>query len=67
MANLERIAYMNHRIKTRGFVTLPIGEYHNEIISRVMKYSPECEIVSPPSLRKEWLDHIKSIYEKYCK
>ena len=48
-------------------ITLPIGEYHNEIISRVMRYSPECEIVSPPSLRKEWLDHIKSIYEKFCK
>ena len=42
-------------------ITLPIGEYHNEIISRVMRYSPA------PALRKEWLDHIKAIYEKYCK
>ena len=48
-------------------ITLPIGEYHNEIIARVMRYSPECEIVSPPALRKEWLDHIKTIYEKFCK
>ena len=48
-------------------ITLPIGEYHYEIIARVMRYSPECEIVSPPALRREWLDHIKKIYEKFCK
>lgn len=48
-------------------ITLPVGERHNEIIARVMAHSPDCEIVSPASLREQWLDNIRRLYEKFCK
>ena len=47
-------------------ITLPVGERDKEIIARVLSYSPDSEIVSPPELRGKWLDRLKTMYEKFC-
>jgi predicted DNA-binding transcriptional regulator YafY len=46
-------------------ITLPIGERHSEIIARVLSYSPDSEIISPPELRENWLETIRKMYERH--
>ena len=47
-------------------ITLPVGDRDKEILARVLSYSPDSEIVSPPQLREKWLERIKTLYEKFC-
>ena len=47
-------------------ITLPVGERDKEIIARVLSYSPDSEIVSPPELREKWQARIRELYEKFC-
>ncbi len=46
-------------------ITIPVGERDNEIIARVLAYSPDSEIISPPELKEKWLETIRKMYEKY--
>lgn len=48
-------------------ITLPVGDRDKEILARVLSYSPDSEIVSPPALREKWLERIRTLYEKFCK
>ena len=48
-------------------ITLPVGDRDKEILARVLSYSPDSEIVSPPQLREKWLERIRTLYEKFCK
>ncbi len=48
-------------------ITLPVGDRDKEIIARVLSYSPDSEIVSPPQLREKWLKRIRDMYQKFCK
>ena len=47
-------------------ITLPVGDRDKEILARVLSYSPDSEIVSPPQLREKWLERIRTLYEKFC-
>ncbi len=38
-----------------------------ELVSRVLSFGTNAEIVSPPELRKKWLDEIKKMAEKFAK
>ena len=44
--------------------TLPISKY-DELIGRVLRYSPDAEIISPKNLRDKWIKKIKENFEKY--
>ena len=48
-------------------ITLPVGDRDKEILARVLSYSPDSAIVSPPELRGKWLDRIKTMYENFVK
>lgn len=48
-------------------ITLPVGDRDKEILARVLSYSPDSEIVSPPALREKWLERIRTLYKKFCK
>lgn len=48
-------------------ITLPVGDRDKEILARVLSYSPDSEIVSPPQLREKWLERIRTLYKKFCK
>jgi len=45
-------------------LNLPIGERHEEIIGRVLKFGDQAEIISPPELRYEWIAVIKRMWER---
>lgn len=45
-------------------LNLPVGEKHDEIIGRVLKFGDQAEIIRPAELRNEWMAVIKRMWEK---
>ncbi|HXK50349.1 MAG TPA: WYL domain-containing protein [Clostridiales bacterium] len=44
--------------------TLPVAKYE-ELVGRVLRFSPDAEIISPPAMRQMWLDKLKAARKKY--
>jgi len=45
-------------------LSLPVGEKHEEIIGRVLKFGEQAEILSPSNLREEWQQTIRRMWLK---
>jgi predicted DNA-binding transcriptional regulator YafY len=43
---------------------LPVAKYE-ELAGRVLRFSPDAEIVSPPALRQMWIDKLKESVKRY--
>lgn len=44
--------------------TLPVAKYE-ELVGRVLRFSPDAEIISPPAMRQMWLKKLKDTVKKY--
>ncbi|MBU4486869.1 MAG: WYL domain-containing protein [Candidatus Delongbacteria bacterium] len=44
--------------------TLPVAKYE-ELVGRVLRFSPDAEIISPPAMRNMWLKKLKDTVKKY--
>ena len=44
--------------------TLPVAKYE-ELVGRVLRFAPDAEIISPPAMRRMWLDKLKDTIKKY--
>ncbi len=46
--------------------TFPVTAY-DEVLTKVLKFGPDAEVISPKDFREYWLDNIKKMYELYVK
>ncbi len=44
--------------------TLPVAKYE-ELVGRVLRFSPDAEIISPPAMRNMWLKKLKDTIKKF--
>jgi predicted DNA-binding transcriptional regulator YafY len=44
--------------------SLPVAKYE-ELVGRVLRFSPDAEVISPPAMRQMWLKKLKDTIKKY--
>ena len=44
--------------------TLPVAKYE-ELVGRVLRFSPDAEIIEPKAMREMWLSKLKESVNKY--
>lgn len=59
---------ITERVNTNGAnylqFTLPVSKYE-ELVGRVLRFSPDAEIISPPAMRNMWLKKLKDSVKKF--
>ncbi|MBN1970182.1 MAG: WYL domain-containing protein [Candidatus Delongbacteria bacterium] len=45
--------------------SFPVSKYE-ELIGRVLRFSPYAEIIEPKQMRNEWLDKLKLTFRRFC-